>query len=277
MDSAAAAAISSSRALGCHLFLRPYLIQLGCGRSRIGRSRDFGLIVSRERRRVQCGHFFVNGHHWFQISTRVSAKDHYVMSAVPDGRSSGAGGFQGDEFGPYPWDPAWHISDDNAIEWVQEDIVTLFTADGVIQIGGGRVPRQISHIEKQQFHGKAPPFRYRRYREEDYMDPKQGLCLGALFDIAATNGLDTGRRLCVVGFCRSIEMLSDVVEDTVLEQGGEVVVAEKGGPGGLNEKLSMRVAMPFLWGIPPAIDTLNYAIRCGGGIVEKVSWQWEFL
>lgn len=31
-----------------------------------------------------------------------------------------------------------------------------------------------------------------------------------------------GRRLCIIGFCRSIEMLSDVVEDTVLEHGGEV-------------------------------------------------------
>lgn len=31
-----------------------------------------------------------------------------------------------------------------------------------------------------------------------------------------------GRRLCIFGFCRSIEMLSDVVEDTVLEHGGEV-------------------------------------------------------
>jgi hypothetical protein len=31
-----------------------------------------------------------------------------------------------------------------------------------------------------------------------------------------------GRRLCFFGFCRSIEMLSDVVEDTVLEHGGEV-------------------------------------------------------
>lgn len=85
------------------------------------------------------------------------------------------------------------------------------------------------------------------------MDPNQGLCVGALFDIAATNvskfsfllhllvsllycilmydcsmclrlqGLDTGRRLCIFGFCRSIEMLSDVVEDTVLEHGGEVI------------------------------------------------------
>jgi len=33
-----------------------------------------------------------------------------------------------------------------------------------------------------------------------------------------------GRRLCIFGFCRSVEMLSDVVEDTVLEHGGEVCV-----------------------------------------------------
>lgn len=37
-------------------------------------------------------------------------------------------------------------------------------------------------------------------------------------------GLDMGRRLCIFGFCRSIEMLSDVVEDTVLEHGGEVLM-----------------------------------------------------
>lgn len=33
-----------------------------------------------------------------------------------------------------------------------------------------------------------------------------------------------GRRLCIFGFCRSIEMLSDVVEDTVLDHGGEVLL-----------------------------------------------------
>lgn len=87
----------------------------------------------------------------------------------------------------------------------------------------------------------------RRFQESSYMDPNQSLCLGALFNIAATNvstccffflimlsfilvmlyhlesqGLDMGRRLCIFGFCRSVEMLSDVVEDTVLEHGGEV-------------------------------------------------------
>lgn len=29
--------------------------------------------------------------------------------------------------------------------------------------------------------------RFQRFQESDYMDPKQELCLGALFDIAATN------------------------------------------------------------------------------------------
>ncbi|KAL0920381.1 hypothetical protein M5K25_009512 [Dendrobium thyrsiflorum] len=119
--------------------------------------------------------------------------------------------------------------------------------------------------------------RSQRFQESYYMDPNQVLCLGALFDIAATNGLDMGRRLCIFGFCRSIEMLSDVVEDIVLEHGGEVFTAEKASKEGLQEKLSMTVAVPLLWGVPPASETLRFAVRSGGGIVEKVYWQWDFL
>jgi len=40
--------------------------------------------------------------------------------------------------------------------------------------------------------------------------------------MSSFQGLDMSRRLCIFGFCRSIEMLSDVVHDTVLEHGGEV-------------------------------------------------------
>jgi hypothetical protein len=54
-------------------------------------------------------------------------------------------------------------------------------------------------------------------------------------------------------------------------------MAEKGTTEGLHEKLSMTVAMPLLWGVPPAVDTLHYAIRSGGGIVEKTYKQWQFL
>ncbi|XP_028956893.1 uncharacterized protein [Malus domestica] len=137
-----------------------------------------------------------------------------------------------DLFGFFPWS-----NDSEKIEWVPEERVTLFTSDGLIQIGGSMVPRRLT----------------------------------------SSNGLDTGRRLCIFGFCRSIEMLSDVVEDTVLEHGGEVVAAEKAMKGGLQEKLRMTVAVPLLWGVPPAAETLHLAVKSGGGIVDKVYWQWDFL
>ncbi|WCJ34507.1 hypothetical protein M5689_015815 [Euphorbia peplus] len=186
--------------------------------------------------------------------------------------SDSGGNFTGDDFlSSFPW------SDGNSdIEWIQEEKVTLFTADGLVQIGGSVVPRRVSSSDKMQGKSKASQ-RLQRFQESNYMDPKQGLCLGALFDIAATNGLDTGRRLCIFGFCRSIEMLSDVVEDTVLEHGGEVVAAQKAMNGDLHEKLTMTVAVPYLWGVPPASETLRLAVRSGGGIVEKVYWQWDFL
>ncbi|XP_022144581.1 uncharacterized protein LOC111014232 isoform X1 [Momordica charantia] len=187
-------------------------------------------------------------------------------------RSSGSGSFMGDDSsGLFPW-----ADGGSEIHWVPEERVTLFTPDGLVQIGGSIVPRRISSSDKKQ--GKSKTYqRFQRFQESDYMDPKQSICLGALFDIAATNGLDMGRRLCIFGFCRSVEMLSDVVEDIVLEQGGEVVAAEKASKGGLQEKLTMTVAVPLLWGVPPASETLHSAVQSGGGIVEKVYWQWNFL
>uniref|UniRef100_A0A0D9VPN9 DUF7811 domain-containing protein n=1 Tax=Leersia perrieri TaxID=77586 RepID=A0A0D9VPN9_9ORYZ len=165
-----------------------------------------------------------------------------------------------DLYGPYPWDQPLDLTTGLAIQWVPEDRVTLFTSDGLVQIGGSLVPRRITPSE-----------------ESSYMDPNQSLCLGALFNIAATNGLDMGRRLCIFGFCRSIEMLSDVVEDTVLEHGGEIVTAEKASKDGLQEKLTMSVAVPLLWGVPPASETLHVAVRSGGGIVDKIYWQWDLF
>ncbi|PNS98888.2 hypothetical protein POPTR_016G099300v4 [Populus trichocarpa] len=187
-------------------------------------------------------------------------------------KASDSGNFLGDEsLGFFPWSDG-----DNDIEWVREERITLFTTDGLVQIGGSVVPRLVASSNRKRGKSKTSQ-RFQRFQESDYMDPNQGLCLGALFDIAATNGLDTGRRLCIFGFCRSIEMLSDVVEDTVLEHGGEVVTAEKAIKGGLHEKLTMTVAVPYLWGVPPASETLRLAVRSGGGIVQKVYWQWDFL
>ncbi|KAM3230517.1 hypothetical protein ACQJBY_060974 [Aegilops geniculata] len=178
-----------------------------------------------------------------------------------------------DLYGPYPWEQPLDLTTGFDIEWVQEDKITLFTSDGLVQIGGNMVPRRVTPAERQQ-KGKGKP---RRFQESSYMDPNQSLCLGALFNIAATNGLDMGRRLCIFGFCRSIEMLSDVVEDTVLEHGGEIVTAEKASSDGLQEKLTMSVAVPLLWGVPPASETLHVAVRSGGGIVDKIYWQWDLF
>ncbi|ERN10499.1 uncharacterized protein LOC18438671 isoform X1 [Amborella trichopoda] len=181
----------------------------------------------------------------------------------------------GDDHFRYPWEKEPSLSD-NDIQWVQCDRVTLFTADGLVNIGGSLIPQRVQSSDKKLGKGKASP-RFQRFQERDYMDPKQGLCLGALFDIAATNGLNMGRRFCIFGFCRSIEMLSDVVEDAVIEHGGEVVTTEKASEGGLQEKLTMTVAVPLLWGVPPASESLHVAVRSGGGIVEKVYWQWDFF
>ncbi|XP_020599380.1 uncharacterized protein LOC110038813 [Phalaenopsis equestris] len=202
---------------------------------------------------------------------------------------SGEGGYiGGDPYGPYPWEastpsdepsksiPLASVVNQQAFQWIPEDKFTLFTSEGLVHIGGSLVPRHFPISDKRQSRSKASQ-RSQRFQESYYMDPNQALCLGALFDIAATNGLDMGRRLCIFGFCRSIEMLSDVVEDIVLEHGGEVVTAEKASKEGLQEKLTMTVAVPLLWGVPPASETLRFAIRSGGGIVEKFYWQWDFM
>ncbi|URD78984.1 hypothetical protein MUK42_18814 [Musa troglodytarum] len=110
------------------------------------------------------------------------------------------GCFGDDPYGPYPWESSV-FSDGPTIEWVPEDRITLFTSEGLIQIGGSLVPRRFP----------------------------------------------------------------------------QVVTAEKVSNEGLLEKLTMTVVVPLLWGVPPASDTLRFAVRSGGGIVEKVYWQWNFL
>ncbi|KAF4349020.1 hypothetical protein F8388_002033 [Cannabis sativa] len=191
----------------------------------------------------------------------------FLRSSAKASSSNSANFFSDESSGLFPWSDG-----DSEIQWFPGGKVTFFTTDGLIQIGGSMVPRRVRSDKRSK-----TAQRLQRFQESDYMDPKQELCLGALFDIAATNGLDSGRRLCIFGFCRSIEMLSDVVEDTVLEHGGEVVSAEKAIKGGLHEKLTMTVAVPLLWGVPPASETLHLAVQSGGGIVDKVYWQWDFL
>lgn len=57
----------------------------------------------------------------------------------------------------------------------------------------------------------------------------------------------------------------------------QIVSAEKASKDNLQEKLTMTVAVPLLWGVPPASETIHLAVRNGGGIVDKVYWRWDFL
>ena len=52
---------------------------------------------------------------------------------------------------------------------------------------------------------------------------EQGLCLGATFLVAASNGRDPGRRVSVLGFCRSIDTLSEVAMLAKVKQQAEPV------------------------------------------------------
>ena len=42
--------------------------------------------------------------------------------------------------------------------------------------------------------------------------------------LQATNGADPSRRVNMLGFCRSVNDLSEVVEDAVLSRGGKIVL-----------------------------------------------------
>eukprot|EP00252_Welwitschia_mirabilis_P013293 TRINITY_DN2929_c0_g1_i2.p1 TRINITY_DN2929_c0_g1~~TRINITY_DN2929_c0_g1_i2.p1 ORF type:complete len:154 (-),score=12.34 TRINITY_DN2929_c0_g1_i2:340-801(-) len=85
---------------------------------------------------------------------------------------------ESDDAGDYPWESSNHY-----LQWVEEDTITFFTSDGLIRLGGSAVRRQvdISNEKSGSFHTSQ------KFHEEDYMDPHQGLCLGAIFDISATN------------------------------------------------------------------------------------------
>ncbi|CAL8463404.1 g2938 [Coccomyxa elongata] len=141
-----------------------------------------------------------------------------------------------------------------------EEVITFLTANGFVQFPS-RTSWQVPHRE---LHLEALP-----------TEQEQGLCVGATFRIAATNGADPKRRLHLLGFCRSVDSLSEVVEDAVLRRGGSVMLHNVETRSGVHEILKMTVAIPLLYGIPPEYEYLRSAISSGGGIVEKMSRQWH--
>ncbi|KAI8472807.1 MAG: hypothetical protein J3K34DRAFT_457670 [Monoraphidium minutum] len=157
----------------------------------------------------------------------------------------------------------------NADNHVQE-IITIFTAEGAVH----RIPgRRIS------FDGPDgalfAPQRPRRQPMPSW--DEQTLCIGASFAVSATNGRDPTRRVHFLGFCQSVDYLEEAVTGTVFSRGGEVLLQERHIKSGVHEVLRLKVAIPFLFGVPPEVEALSEAIIQGGGILDKVSRQWDIF
>lgn len=144
----------------------------------------------------------------------------------------------------------------------QYEAVTFFTSEGLVRFPAAKMlPEQgVQNLLSQ----RAPLPTWQ----------EQGLCIGSTFWVAATNGIDPARRLKFAGFCRSKDMLCEVIEHSVRQRGGEVMHCESQFNSNLHGSLKMIVAIPLLWGIPPEHEVLRAAITTGGGIVEKVYRSW---
>jgi hypothetical protein len=63
------------------------------------------------------------------------------------------------------------------------------------------------------------------------------LCIGSSFVVAATNGRDPSRRISILGFCQSTDVLHEAVEETVAMRGGEILERALELRSGLHEAL----------------------------------------
>lgn len=140
-------------------------------------------------------------------------------------------------------------------------IITIFSSDGTITT----IP-SISHIDSTD---RSSSTLVSLPTPHD-----QGLCIGSIFTISATNGVDVTRRMNVLGFCQSIEMLHDSVERKVAQRGGEIFRVQRELKSGIHETLTMTLALPLLWGVPPEHERLKSGIERGGGIIDRVYQEW---
>jgi hypothetical protein len=143
-------------------------------------------------------------------------------------------------------------------------IITLFSSDGNITT----IP-PISHID-----GVSTDYPISSTLVSLPTPQDQGLCIGSIFSITATNGVDVTRRMNVLGFCQSIEMLHDSVAQKTKSRGGEIFRVQRDLKHGVHETLNMTSALPFLWGVPPEHEKLRSGIERGGGIIDRVYQEW---
>lgn len=161
-------------------------------------------------------------------------------------------------------------------------VITFLTSDGIVRLPGRVLPHNSARLNQLRINLQQLP-----------QPAEQGLCIGNVFTVAAMNACDPGRRVNLQGFCRSVDLVSEAVQDVVVRAGGEVITTQcnlkKYGlkhlsdnrldtsctRSGLHESLQMTVAIPYLFGVPPMYHHLSCAIEMGGGYVDRVVKEWR--
>lgn len=148
-----------------------------------------------------------------------------------------------------------------------EVIVTVFGKDGVIST----IPP--NYVSPSSLEDSGLRLEKSLPTAED-----QGLCLGSVFSITATNGFDVSRRMNVSGFCQSLDYLAESIHMAIRTRGGEIShVKRKVCHESLSESISMSLCIPLLWGVPPEFDRVTRGIEKGGGIIHKVYKEWFII
>lgn len=161
-----------------------------------------------------------------------------------------------------------------------EQVTTIFCSDGsVVRLGAVPNPA-LAELERQRRQGQQGGLEAdllgggRGNTAPLPLPREQGLCIGSVFTISATNGIDAARRLNLCGFCFSTEQLFERVEETVLRRGGEIFETRRQLKSGVHEVLHMSLAIPLLFGVPPEYERLKRGVIQGGGVIESVQRQW---
>lgn len=99
---------------------------------------------------------------------------------------------------------------------------------------------------------------------------EQGLCIGATFSLSATNGKDFDRRIQILGFCQSVDVLNEAVEETVTSRGGEVLEQEKKLKSGVHE----QVGALYRWPLRVLMLSIPFMCQC---VCKELSYLCAYM
>jgi hypothetical protein len=158
----------------------------------------------------------------------------------------------------------------------QEELIHIFTKDlDVVTIGPTRNRQYLGGDQLEDGTGQVEEDPFGTLEGRIPSVEEQGLCIGATFGIQAINAVDPSRQIKVLGFCRCVHTLGWHVNRAVITKGGVVTLKNhQVCMENLQEKLTLHVKVPFLFGVPQTWDSISEAISAGGGLIDREQMKW---